>query len=326
MNIVGIAIHHIIFGDGTCVFADKKYITVYFPSTGEKKFAYPTAFEKFLSVKDEQINNKIQEDIQLSRQEKQAESQQEIKEKANLYEQNISKQRKIAQIKNKITNRANKPNIAFKCNYCDGGKTETCIGFKGRCSADMQRYNIEEGKHSWCTNPNCVCMQEHEEKERTNDTSFVCYESRMLLDWEARAGVYRTGEKAGEPMRLANVTTNSLAILTTRLPNADESSRIIFAVFLIKFANEGDEIKEGRVVADEHYKIELTPDQAEKMKFWNYYKNSNSENALWGSGLHRYFDDETALHILKDVACLKKGTPEEVLANDFLSYYDGILS
>ncbi len=60
-------------------------------------------------------------------------------------------------------------------------------------------------------------------------------------------------------MRLPNVSANSLAVLTTRLPEETEDQRIIFAVFMIRYADKGDECHEGKVFADEHFRIELTP-------------------------------------------------------------------
>lgn len=90
-------------------------------------------------------------------------------------------------------------NVAFKCNYCDGGKTSTCISFNGVCSDAVLRYNIEKARHVWCadTESPCRCYldgkisrTELEDMMRGGGgLDSVCYESHMLRDWMASAGV-----------------------------------------------------------------------------------------------------------------------------------------
>jgi hypothetical protein len=58
------------------------------------------------------------------------------------------------------------------------------------------------------------------------------------------------------------------------------------------------------------------------MLFWSYHANENqSEVARWSSGLHRYFNDEQAIQILRDLALIKEGTEDEELAEEFLQYF-----
>jgi hypothetical protein len=144
----------------------------------------------------------------------------------------------------------------------------------------------------------------------------------MLRDWKALAGIVQRGEKKGQPMKLNQVQTNSLCILTTRYPGSTEKERYIFAVFLIDESYEGDNYEEGYVTTGSKYRIKLSPKEAHSMLFWNYHSNDNRpEVPAWNSGLHRYFDDEQAVQILKDISIIKKGTPDENLAKEFLHYF-----
>ena len=50
----------------------------------------------------------------------------------------------------------------------------------------------------------------------------VCYESQMLREWKAMAGIVQNGDRKGQPMHLSGVQTNSLCTLTTREPYTTE--------------------------------------------------------------------------------------------------------
>lgn len=66
----------------------------------------------------------------------------------------------------------------------------------------------------------------------------------------------------------------------------------------------------------------MTPNEAKKLRFWNYYSCPNAPEVIkFGSGLHRYLSDEQAAQILRDIAELKKGTEQEDLAREFLDYF-----
>ena len=65
-----------------------------------------------------------------------------------------------------------------------------------------------------------------------------------------------------------------------------------------------------------------TPKEANKLLFWNYHVNDNKpESISWKSGLHRYFEDEQAAQILRDIALAKKGTKDGELANRFYNHF-----
>ena len=234
--------------------------------------------------------------------------------------------------KTKTTKNKDLCNVAFKCTYCDGGKDKKNIGFKGICSDDTIRYNINKEKHVWCSNESSYCSNylngeiSRKELDATiKNNGFVCYESKMLRDWEASAGFHHNGKNKGKPMTMRNVSSNNLALLTTRFPYDQEVDRIIFAVFLILENYEGDNYEEGNVKAHPEYKLQLTIEEAKKLKFWDYYCNRNKpETIKYGSGLHRYISDIQAAQVLKKISEIKKGTEEEKFAEEFLEHYCGL--
>lgn len=82
MKLEGKAISHVKFGKGIVKESSEKYITILFPH-GEKKFLYPDAFLKFLILKDEKTQEKIDQilDGKLSREEKRREQERKEQEK-----------------------------------------------------------------------------------------------------------------------------------------------------------------------------------------------------------------------------------------------------
>ena len=100
------------------------------------------------------------------------------------------------------------------------------------------------------------------------------------------------------PMKLpAAARTNSLAVLTTREPYIKKDERIVFAVFLVDYHEEGNDDSEGPVHAHHRYRVNLTPDESRKVLLWDYYANPNSPYSMkWGSGLNMqfYFPDPHA--------------------------------
>lgn len=226
-------------------------------------------------------------------------------------------------------NKYKRANIAFKCNYCDGGKSDIQIGFEGVCSDEMIYNNIKIQNKTWCSSDDCACLHylNHEISRKELDENcinggFVCYESQMLRDWKALAGIFKNGERKGEPMKLQQVQRNSLCVLTTRTPEMAEKNRIIFAIFWVDDIYEGDNKEEGYVSAKPKYKIKLSPEEATGLLFWNYHSNGNKANIpAWSSGLHRYFEDDVAVQILRDISKIKKGSDQERLSMEFLDEF-----
>lgn len=320
MDITGKRVKHKGYGTGTVISVVGEYIDIIF-DVGKKRFPFPDIFATFISTDDVALGAYTADLLQ----KKETAKIQIIEQKK------LEQQKQIAQNKTEVTKKLKhkRANIAFKCNYCDGGKSGAQIGFDGVCSDEMIYNNIEIQNRTWCNSNDCACLQylNHEITRKElddicNNDGFVCYESQMLRDWKALAGIVQNGERKGEPMKLHHVQRNSLCVLTTRTPDMEESKRFIFAVFLVDETYEGDGKEEGYVSTGSKYKIKLAPQEASKLLFWNYHANGNkAETPAWSSGLHRYFDDEVAVQILHDIVALKKGSDQEHLAIEFLDEF-----
>lgn len=321
MMLIGVSVKHRVFGVGQVIAKTEEHVVVDFAGK-EKRFVYPDAFKSFLKVEDTNIENIIQEDML-----------QKEKDIQMQYEKRNEQLSKLSHVVGR-TKRAHKKlndraNIAFKCNYCDGGCSEKHIGYRAACSDSMIVHNIREENKVWCSSEESPCRQyfdgnigREELDSWCENDGFVCYESQMLREWKAMAGVVQTGANKGQPMKLHQVQSNSLCVLTTRKPQMKEADRFIFGVFLVDETYEGDNREGGYVTTRSKYKIELTPYEAMEMKFWNYHANGNQpEKAVWSSGLHRYFEDDVAVQILKDIVKVKQGTRDEKLAQEFLEYF-----
>ncbi len=326
MDLIDQIVLHETFGEGKVIKHVKGYITILF-SIGEKRFLYPSAFKKFLKMKDDKASEVVQADLSASEARKAKIAEEK---KKRLLERQMANLNAIQKTRKPARKRKAKPrpNIAFKCNFCDGGKSLDQVGFDGVCSDAIIRNNIEVEKRTWCSDDTCACRQYlNGEITRTylDERNAVCYESEMLRDWKAYAGVVQSGDRKNEPMKLRQVRDNSLCVLTTRDPGSDETDRYIFAVFFVDEAFEGNDLEQGYVTSNGPYKIKLTPAEAHKMLFWNYHANANrSHIASWSSGLHRYFEDNKAVQILRDIAVMKTGTADEKLAQELLEHFVSI--
>ena len=329
MEVKGEKVSHKTWGIGTIVTQTENRVYITF-DIGEKEFQYPTAFKQFLVFCNSEFQKIITEEIEKAEQIKLEQEKEKAQQEklAQLARQSYTEQTSTPTRKKKKT-RTSRPNIAFKCNYCDGGKSSESIGFNGICSDKIIRHNILVEKRTWCSAEDCACcdylygyITGEELEAKMNDGGFVCYESQMLRDWKALAGIVQIGERMGQPMRLRNVQPNSLCILTTREPNSTEAERIIFAVFLVDNTYDGDNQEEGFVSTQSKYKLTLSQKEAEQMRFWRYHANDNHpEKEAWSSGLHRYLTDSQAVQVLRDIAKLKKNTKDAELASEFLETF-----
>ena len=272
MNILNQQVFHKKFGVGTVMEQTDNSISVKFLNV-EKKFQYPRAFQEFLALNNEMLQEKVLKELKQNEQKKRTTEKRQQKSE-------IKKNRVNNQTSKKLQASQDRYNIVFKCNCCDGGKSHTLMGFNGVCSDKMIRYNIEVEKKVWCSLKECMCSKYFQRKisrfaleSRFNHGGFVCNESKMLRQWKAMAGFKHNGVHKGMPMHLANVKTNSLCVLTTREPNTKEDERIIFAVFLIDRVFTGDNSNEGFVSTKSRFKLALSPNEAKKMPFWKYHAN-----------------------------------------------------
>lgn len=229
--------------------------------------------------------------------------------------------------KGEYTGSSDDGNIAIKCNYCDGGKDDNHIGFAGVCSDRIIRYNIEKEHRVWCSNELCPCFQYYNRKISRNElnnimtppSDFVCYESTMLLDWETKAGLTEDGQttkKFGSTLH-----KGAVCVFTTRQPDMSEQNRFIFGLFIIDDVFHGNDKESGRVKCNTDYHIELLPDEAKQIRFWNYYRNKNHpEKEQWGTGLFRYISNNAVIGILTDLISLRQGEKKDEVIR-FLSEF-----
>lgn len=56
-ELVNQEVRHAVFGVGIISFQDERTLSAVFPNHGEKKFVYPDAFEKFLSMSDKKYGD-----------------------------------------------------------------------------------------------------------------------------------------------------------------------------------------------------------------------------------------------------------------------------
>lgn len=320
---------HKAFGEGRIISFSDDYISIEF-SIGKKRFLFPDVFKRFIKFKKDndskelvvKINELIAQE-QLAKQEEKR--KQAILDQVKAANVEIRNRKKRAR-KSKNYNRAN---IAFKCNFCDGGQSNEQIGYNGVCSDEAIKNNIEVGRRIWCSSEDSACLKYHNGLITRNELDamcenggFVCYESQMLRDWRAFAGIVQTGQNKGKPMKLNRIQLNSLCVLTTRDSESKEEDRYIFGAFLVDDTYEGDNRDEGYVSTNSKYKIKLSPEESHSMLFWNYHaNNSQSKRAVWSSGLHRYFEDEQAVQILQDIVKIKRGTKDEGLAEEFYEHF-----
>ena len=92
MQLIGQAIHHETFGKGMVTDWNQNILTVCF-SDGDKKFIYPDAFAKYLTLKDSAVQDKIQSILDARAAKKEAEQQAIQEEQARknlLYSMKIS--------------------------------------------------------------------------------------------------------------------------------------------------------------------------------------------------------------------------------------------
>lgn len=317
MDLVNKNVFHKILGKGKIISRKDEILIVSFNDI-EKKFLFPDSFRFFLEMDDSDVNKWIQDILLTKNNEKKLNEVIEKKKSEG--------KREDSKIIKKIIKRAN---IAFKCNFCDGGQSSEQIGFDGVCCDKVIYNNIHIEKRTWCNSNDCPCLHYYNGKigrkdldDRYNNGELICYESLMLRDWKALAGIIQNGDRKGKPMKLQQVQTNSLCILTTRDPKSKENERYIFALFLVDNLYEGDKEEEGYVSTKSEFKIKLAPDEARSLKFWNYHSNENKSTIpAWSSGLHRYFKDIEAAQILKDVIKIKSGTKDEEISIRFFEHF-----
>ncbi len=212
-------------------------------------------------------------------------------------------------------------NVAYKATYCDGNGD----WFKAPCSDNCRRNNCSYRGGFFCKT-NSVCKEVLDGKRNESDIQkeysdgFLCYESRLLVDYTIYAG--RTGDNEPKGWSLGS---KKLVVLTTVKPFFDEIDRVIFGAFLVEKAFDKTPEKEASAVAYPEYRIALTEKESELMKYWDYAPGDNGGKPIqWTENLIRKRTDDECATILKDlVEIIKKRNNEEesAKAEAFLNKY-----
>ena len=293
------------------------------------QFEFPKAFlQKHLVMDDEELEAEIlryaDEQLEKANQRKIQDEHRKKEEEYKFHSEKI-KSNGVGKKSVKRHSATARHNVACKLNYCNGGRSVQHLGYHGVCSEKIIRYNIEKRHCKWCSSSRCPCYQYYHGKMSYQDLLEdyskgyePCYESVALLRWDANAGV----DENGTPRPLCGAEEESLCVLTTIPPNMSGEDRIIIAAFLIGEVFQGDDETAGYVVANVDYRLEFSPNEANQLRFWDFYTNPNHpDSKKWAFGLIRYFDDATAAKMLSRMLEVKAGKAEEQKAKEMLDRY-----
>ncbi len=144
----------------------------------------------------------------------------------------------------------------------------------------------------------------------------------IFTNWRLFTGVIKSGQRKGQPRRLARLKQNSACLITVREPGEQEAERRIVGVFMVNQFFDAAKCKDGYIRAHSRYRLRLSEEVSKKMLFWNYYVDSrNPDRISWGSGRQRYFDNEWMAKILEDIILLVEDSQEQGRVQDFLEYF-----
>lgn len=259
MNLLHEEITHKVFGEGDIVAQDESFITIEFKDE-VKKFVYPDAFGKYITLKNRETAESLKKVITQLEQEKEELEKKREQEK----ERKMLEQMRLEKLKNK---------------------------------------NIHESSQ-------IVFWLDEEEQQH------------VFTDWQVSTGKIQSGKNKGKPNKPARLGLNSANLLTVRDPEQEESERKIVGLYMVDEKYTGEMDEEGNVPAHSKYKMKLSDEEAEKMLFWNYYKNaSNPERITWNSGKYRYYDNIWTAQILQDIISIKTNEAEIQAVEDFLDYF-----
>lgn len=324
MEFVDEIVEHRIFGTGKIEEFNDTYIVVKFEDGAMKDFVFPDAFDSYLKLKNNELAKQVEEKLIIYRKKQEEKKLKERERKKEAYRLSLLKA-EVENSKKNIVNKTNS-NIVFKCYYCDGGIDNNGLGYKSACSDELINYNIKVKKNKRCCTPdgNCYLYMSgnisREELDSRNHTP--CYESSLLNSWCSYPDLNFAEKNKLKVKNLKNVNQGSLILLSSIFPKKKERDRVIFGVYLLQKDYIINYNTKGYLKADEKYRIELSSEEAVKIKFWNYYFNpKNPKKIVNSSTSYRYFDDIQSAQVLKDLKEIKKGTPDEALSCEIFERY-----
>ena len=128
---------------------------------------FPEYFERFVSTDDAVLQG--MEDDAIKEKTKARQIAEEIRLKVKKAEDKAAMETPQAVSRNPFPARAKSASaarqacgddvsVAFKCNFCEGGSSDSCIGFHGKCPDSMIWYNIKQAEHVVCSDSS-VCRR-----------------------------------------------------------------------------------------------------------------------------------------------------------------------
>ena len=184
-------------------------------------------------------------------------------------------------------------NVAFKLNWIEGKRGP----FRGPCTSEARKMNIDVLKRTWCSCSDCPCSQIREKEKITGrvyppvDDDSVCYEAGAFRNKRFWTGVYHNGPKRDELIPMVNAKPGKLAFLTSRGFDDPEDRRIVIASYEIERV-ELDESWSSTAAFSKPGTWVAVADPARSPLFWKFHKQSAGPS--WGTGLFRYLTDPVA--------------------------------
>ena len=170
-----------------------------------------------------------------------------------------------------------------------------------------------------------ITRRETQKIHPQSQSVFWCREQEqdsVFERWDVFTGAIKSGEKQGQPRRLARINQNSACLLTARDLDMPEKDRRILGVFMVSEAFNNKTCVNGYIPAHSKYRFRLSEQEAEKMLFWNYYVNEKCPHRMtWNTGRHRYFDNIWMAQILRDIVSLKEDPVEQENAQQFFEHF-----
>ncbi len=205
-------------------------------------------------------------------------------------------------------------NLAFKCNWLD-------TDYDKPCTEIGRRFNINEAKHVWCTQPENMCRR-FEEGKIIAVGNEPCYESVIFSKWQFGAGEFHSGENKGEGKKIHKKMVGKIALLTTNSPDESEDKKTIFGFLRIKDFSSYPNSGATRVVGDKQTSLKIPKDS--RLYFWDFYSNQTTSEKIWGCGLFRYVSDESIKKYLiaqLDKLNINGHVAESKIVSDVLKFY-----
>lgn len=192
-------------------------------------------------------------------------------------------------------------NLAFKCNYNDGGD-RGFEGFGGTCSNGNIVHNVKTNPRPWCSAQSNPCRKFYKNGFRGTRPHHPCYESQIMSRWGFGPGTIQTENRSGEPIRIADARVGKVALLTTRHPRYDtERERMVFGVYRIERITQ-DESGEIWIEGSDNQAIRLSESAAFALPYWRFKKLGSNKKPDWRTGLVRYMSDREVTNFLHSLS------------------------